>query len=735
MHRVPTAALLVCLFALASPHTSRAAKHDKWFEARSQNFVIVCNAGDKQARKTAVQFEQIRALFRKYLEIASEHPTPVITIMAAKDENSLKELLPEYWATKGHTHPAGIYFTALEQHEIALMLDAPGQNPYETVYHEYYHSLTIPYMPNLPVWIAEGLADFFGNSQVVGDKAYMGEPDDGLIYELRQNSLIPLNVLFNVDHSSPYYNESAKTSIFYAESWALIHYLMLGDKQAHRSMLLAYLTALGQGATSEQAAEKSFGDLKQLQKALSRYIDGSQFYSLNAPAPAVPETDIKVRELTDAEADAYLGAFQAIRQHPQEAEPLLQEAIQMEPNLAMAYEYLGVAQLFSGDRSAAFASFSKAVSIDPKNALTRYFRAYLSVGQSDRLTGNDSQVEEDLRQAIAVDPNFTPPYGMLATYLAATGENLQDALKFAQKAVSLEPGDSNSLLAYAQVLARMKKFDQAQSVALVAQSAATNPGQRSNAASFLNYLQQMRAYESHSGQPNGAFSTGGPLSRSPNSDEAANTSKSGPEQHTVGVITQSSCAGGSPVIEVQNSGGGSIVLHIAPGAALDIKLSFNPPSGFSPCKLSGYRASASFTPDDASGKRGTLTALRVLGPSATNADDATAQVDEDKTPSSSDSATSSENPTHGSPVEAEGQATDVTCNGNEMFVKVTTDKRQYTLHARNYGDLTYYDDHSGPNDQGFLPCKDLKGRTVSIIFILGEHRRWDGEIQSVEIEK
>lgn len=91
--------------------------------------------------------------------------------------------------------------------------------------------------------------------------------------------------------------------------------------------------------------------------------------------------------------------------------------------------------------------------------------------------------------------------------------------------------------------------------------------------------------------------------------------------------------------------------------------------------------------------------------------------------------------TPGSPVDAEGEATDVTCNGNEMFVKVTTDKRQYTLHARNYNDLTYYDDHSGPHDKSYMPCTELKGHTVSIIFLLGEHKRWDGEIQSVEIEK
>ena len=32
---------------------------------------------------------------------------------------------------------------------------------------------------------------------------------------------------------SPFYNEREKTSIFYAESWALVHYLLLGQKQRH----------------------------------------------------------------------------------------------------------------------------------------------------------------------------------------------------------------------------------------------------------------------------------------------------------------------------------------------------------------------------------------------------------------------------------------------------------------------------------------------------------------------
>ena len=163
----------------------------------------------------------------------------MITVFALKDEKSLGDLLPEYW-TKGHMHPSGVFAYGLYQYYAAVNLEAQGTNPFATMYHEYYHSLTMPYFPDLPIWLSEGLADFFGESQVNGTIATMGVADPALIEELRHNKLIPLDVLFHVDASSPYYNEENKVSVFYAESWALTHYLMIGDKQAHRQMLVDY---------------------------------------------------------------------------------------------------------------------------------------------------------------------------------------------------------------------------------------------------------------------------------------------------------------------------------------------------------------------------------------------------------------------------------------------------------------------------------------------------------------
>src|ERR1700675_1270381 len=189
------------------------AKHEIWFEARSPNFIVVSNAGEKQARKTAIRFEQIRAVFRRELVLASKHESPVITIMALKDEDSMKPLLPEYWV-KGHAHPAGMFLQNMNQYFAAIQLDAPGSNPYNTIYHEYFHSLTAPYYPNLPLWVSEGLAEFYGDTQIGDFEVGMGRPDPDLIGELKRGGLMPLDVLFKVDHNSPYYNEQNKISVF-----------------------------------------------------------------------------------------------------------------------------------------------------------------------------------------------------------------------------------------------------------------------------------------------------------------------------------------------------------------------------------------------------------------------------------------------------------------------------------------------------------------------------------------
>jgi tetratricopeptide (TPR) repeat protein len=746
MPRPLTAVILAFLgfvILLAAPLTTplAGAKHETWFEARSPNFIVVSNASEKQARKTAIRFEQIRAVFRRELELASKHESPMITILAVKDEDSMKTLLPEYWA-KGHAHPAGMFLDTMNQYFAVIQLDASGLDPYHTIYHEYFHSLTAPYYPNLPVWVSEGLAEFYGNTRIGDSEVGMGRPDPDQIAVLKQGGLMPLDVLFKVDHNSPYYNEQNKISVFYAESWALTHYLMVGDKSAHRAMLQAYVNAMAKGMPEEQAAAQAFGDLKNLQAALFAYIGNAAFYYIKAPPP--PETaagDLQVRELSEAEVDAYRGGFAAVRGRMRDAIPILEQAVKLDPKLALGYQYLGFAEYEAKKPAEALADFTRAIELNPKNALTRFLRAYLASSQGGAV-GNDEQMEEDLRAAIAVSPEFAPPYGVLAVYLSNRGDNLPEALKLAQKAQALEPGNVIYQIDLASVLARMDRFQEAHNLALHAQSNATNAGERAEAERFLAYLDQASKYSGgesdgpeaatvkrSSSAPSAATAAPGSTADTPDSADvqvARGATNSGTLREATGMVTKLSCMGGLK-FELDTSAE-KLTLHIKPGTNLPIRLTARPSGPFNACTaLQGQRVKVSYQPDDAKGKVGTLESLTVLsgaGGDASGAVDAAGGRRLGVGADRSDPVT----------ISAEGIATHAQCDGNELTLRLTAGANSLILHARDATRVQFEQDVAFDTGD-FQPCTQLNGRALKITFVVVSGKDYDGEIQGVEVEK
>src|SRR3974390_2315412 len=134
--------LVLSLFALlpAVRFAATAAK-DAWIEVRPPNFTVISNAGEKEARKIADQFEQIREVFHSaFPKLRTEIGKPVV-LFAVRNEESLQLLLPEYWETKGRRAPAGIYVPGEAEHFVAVRTDTQGDKPYEIVYPEYTHAL------------------------------------------------------------------------------------------------------------------------------------------------------------------------------------------------------------------------------------------------------------------------------------------------------------------------------------------------------------------------------------------------------------------------------------------------------------------------------------------------------------------------------------------------------------------------------------------------------------------
>src|SRR5207245_9961958 len=172
---------------------------ENWVEVRSPHFIVATNASEKEARKVADQFEQIRAMFHSaFATFQVDLPQPIV-ILAAKNQTTMKQLLPEEWEVKGHIHHAGMYQPGEDKDYVILRLDPGGDNPFHTLYHEYTHALLRLNVSNLPIWLHEGLAEFYGNS-TLGDKEHKtGTIDPGHLYLLHPSEPIPHETQLDLD--------------------------------------------------------------------------------------------------------------------------------------------------------------------------------------------------------------------------------------------------------------------------------------------------------------------------------------------------------------------------------------------------------------------------------------------------------------------------------------------------------------------------------------------------------
>jgi len=291
--RPPASLPLVVALAsgLLAPGTRLASDEaERWVEVQSPHFVVRSDAGEKVALRTARQFEVFRAALCELWPWADVDPTVPLVVYAARNEASLRELVPSLPERAG-----GTFLSLGDQHVVVLRTDLPvprpGEgSPFNVLYHEYAHFVLDQGFEDLPPWIHEGVAEFLSGTLVEDDGIEVGRPIPAHRRLLRETRLMPIVDLFAVSPSSPDLVEEGRARLFYAESWALVHCLMQ-SRRGEKSRLSAYLDRRREGVAAEAAA-RELGDPKALLRELEGYVRGrilSRRISMHlASAEAVP---------------------------------------------------------------------------------------------------------------------------------------------------------------------------------------------------------------------------------------------------------------------------------------------------------------------------------------------------------------------------------------------------------------------------------------------------------------
>jgi tetratricopeptide (TPR) repeat protein len=485
--------LIAVLLALALP----AVAADKWTRVQSKNFTLVGNASANEIREAAEAMEVFRTAFSKFFNL-KEGSTTATTVVVFKTDDAFKPFKPLYQGKPANI--SGYFQGGQDMNLIALSADM--QTP-RVIYHEYVHRLMADNLPRLPPWFQEGFAEAFSSITIIGKdkKVQLGRAIAEHVELLNERRFMPLDKLFAVVHGSPEYNEAEKQGLFYAESWAFVHYMMFNGTD-RRDQFMKFLDKVNGGTPAPQLFQEVFNtDLATFQKTFEAYIQ--QRMAWNAFELATPEgldrsKDMTVRTLSEAESEFYLGDLLLRTNRLPEAETHLAKAVTLDPKLGAAHASMGRLYMRKNNNSEALSALKRATELDPGNYLSHYYYASLLRGRGTSPTEAEwATIRAELQKTIELAPQFIEATEMLASANLARNTDIPQTVQLLIKALQAAPGRDTVILQLAFAVSRTQQREDARPLVqtLLARTTLDLP-MRQSAQSLLDYLDRSAVIDS-----------------------------------------------------------------------------------------------------------------------------------------------------------------------------------------------------------------------------------------------
>jgi len=564
-----------CILVLAllagvalAPPPALAAEPSPWLEIHSTHFTVITDAGDKKGREVALRFEQMRAVFGTLLGRERLNQSVPLTILAFKNDKTFFQVAPLRQGPSGQglqpIDVPGFFLPGDDQDFIVLNLFE--DESWHAVAHDFAAMLLSYNYPPAQGWFDEGLAEYFSSIRVDNKQVELGS-DPELSPSINEDLLgnqkeahasksltellgaqvwLPLPDLFSMKHDTSTRNLGTHHTLYYAESWIVMHYLLHEQKLPETG---AYFDlVLNQHVPVEDAIQKAYGmSSAQLEKAVKDYFQAQTglFTALGAarqtsPNPATPaansaaiyrfpvpvgpeDSAITSKPLPEADERALyaevairiperrdfgLLELQALASAPtvvdkkleskKEAKKPDEDQDQLPTNSVgnpLAHRILAWDHIQHGEFEDASTELADAVALNPRDVWLRYYVSLLKyrTAQAQRtdIRGLPNMML-DLRAVLEWYPEFADAYDLLAM-ARNEGGSTASALLAERSAINLSP--RNEIYAYhlAQIYVASKKWDAAQ-IQLDRLKTSSNPQMVALAKELLDRAANERRY-------------------------------------------------------------------------------------------------------------------------------------------------------------------------------------------------------------------------------------------------
>jgi len=488
--------LLFCAVAsVCLPVRAEKKDHEaRWIRVSSAHFSVLTDAGEKKGRDVAVRFEQMRAEFAQLL-VRSKLKTPVpVEIIALKGDDEYARVAPPYAAGA-----PGFFLRGEDRNYVVLNLFE--DDGWRAASNEYAHLLLNYNYPPTQPWFDEGLAEYFSSLELDDTQARMGgdpeipaaprenllgrqaTPRDGAkSFTNLLNGPVWLSIpdLFTMRHDPPASPGASHSTLFYAQSWIVVHYLINQNKLSETG---AYFDLVeNKKLPVEQAIQQAYGmSAGQFGQVVKDYFHSiepklqapptadrskgvAELYQFPAPVTADVVGNSR-QDILEADGEALLAEMEIrLPEHRDDAVKKLNSVLN-DPKTedAVAHRALAWDDMEHKQSDDAIGDLTKALQIDPKDPWSHYYMALVKYRAAQASAGEVQGLANmmiDLKAVIDWYPEFAEAHHMLAM-AQLEGGGAHAALDSIRVAVQLSPRNQEYLLDMARIYIGGKKWDEA----------------------------------------------------------------------------------------------------------------------------------------------------------------------------------------------------------------------------------------------------------------------------------
>ena len=546
IHSLPSRLIFIsisfALLLLCAPLAPARSDQPHWIRVNSSHFSVVTDADESKGHDVAARFEQMRLVFGQLLARTRINMSEPIDIIALRSDDEYSKVVPN---RQGPAIAMGFFIPGSDRDYFVLNL--AKEESWRAVSHEFaLVFLNYNYPPTQP-WFDEGFAEYFSSLRFDNKQAQIGGDPESFTEILNSTPWLSIPDLFATHRDGG--QESSHHSLFYAQSWIVMHYLLRQDKLSETGTYFDLLE--NQKLSVEEAIQKAYGmSSAQLTQAVQDH-----FHSLGQPSKppekgkqplAAGSQTLEVtpsdqigssnQELPEAEGQSLVAEMSVrLPEHRESAVQQL-ESITAQPKMdnVVARRALAWVHMEKKEFDRVVEELSKAGDLNPKDPWLHYYLALVRyhLAQTGQAPGGLPNMMQDLRSVLDWDPEFAQARSMLAM-AQLEGGGVHAAMDSMRVALTLSPRNQTYLLNMAQIYMAGKSWEAATALLERLKSSPDSQVAKS-AGEQLEGLPMLKKYGTIA-QPQQTASAASPSPSSSSSPSASSAASSSSSAHSATV--------------------------------------------------------------------------------------------------------------------------------------------------------------------------------------------------------